>query len=201
MAVIVLVVFASTSIVVSVIRSNNENIDTLVAYGLAQEGLEGLRNIRDSNWLLDAKFNGKIRTVDVWGESFPDSTEAAYYTIDLATLERSTLGVDSPDALASTTPWKLSGISQEAAENLDDTTLILKLEDSITGEVRYGHSQSLGSGDETLFHRYVTIQNISDPAQPMDKIRVSSVVNWMELARKKEVRMDTVLTDWNQGQL
>ena len=43
----------------------------IVAYGLVQEGLEAVRNIRDSNWLLGADFKkGGVINIGLKGSEF-----------------------------------------------------------------------------------------------------------------------------------
>lgn len=58
-AILATVVVAVTSLLVSVKRANTGNSNRLMAYYLAQEGLEGIRNIRDSNWLQGVDWQGK----------------------------------------------------------------------------------------------------------------------------------------------
>lgn len=87
MLVMVLVVYSATTLLISSIRGNVSNVNTMIAYGLAQEGIEAARNIRDSNWLLGAAFSGTVggvrnRTV-IWGAELPSiEGEVRYYTVD-----------------------------------------------------------------------------------------------------------------------
>ena len=52
-----LVIVTATNLLIASMRANTNNINRMVAYNLAQEGLEGFRNIRDNyclhnlNWL------------------------------------------------------------------------------------------------------------------------------------------------------
>ncbi len=84
-SIIVIVIVAATNLIVSIIRTNTQNQNTLIAYGLAQEGLEGVRNIRDSDWLIGASFQGKLGSKTnpkiIWGQAFPDfaSMDSKYY--------------------------------------------------------------------------------------------------------------------------
>jgi len=205
LAVLVLVIFSATSLVVSIIRSNNENIDTLIAYGLAQEGIEGFRNVRDSNWLLGANYVGELgrsSKTPVWGVKLSEVSGASnYYTIDLSQLER--FGdVTEASSMPSHTPWLLdqhSFGSEDQAKSSSDT-LIKKYKDLSKNEVRYGHSL-LGSSEDTRFHRYLMVENNSKDPLEVSSYKVTCVVAWEEQNRPKEVRLSTELTDWNQGQL
>lgn len=199
-AVLVLVIFSATNLVVSIIRTNTDNIHTITAYGLSQEGLEAIRNIRDSNWLLGAKFHGELGTVgkEIWGESFPENPgEEQMYIVKLGVTERPSFQIETVDALIPYTPWKLERVSD--AE--DEDTVIEKYVDDQSGQVTYRHGGAIpGLGEETPYRRYVTVENISE-GMDVNAYRVTSVVEWQEGAREREVRLTTELTDWNQGQL
>ncbi len=199
-AVLVLVIFSATNLVVSIIRTNAENIHAITAYGLAQEGLEAVRNIRDSNWLLGAKFNGELGTIpkEIWGESFPKNPgEERMYTVNVGVSERPNFQIATVDALIPYTPWKLKSISD--AE--DEDTAIEKFVDDQSGRVTYRHGGLIsGLGEETPYRQYVVVENISEGVE-LSAYRVTSVVEWQELTRQREVRLTTELTDWNQGQL
>lgn len=201
MAVLVMVIFSATNLVVSIIRSNTENIRTLTAYGLAQEGIEAVRNMRDSNWLLGARFNGTLGSLayPVWNETLPDDSD--YYIVRLNSLERSPTpitNVSQMTQLAASAPWKLERIT--GPEDTRTTLRAVELENS-GGQVQYVHADILSeSGEETAYHRYLFIENKSEGAT-VEKLRATSVVFWKEFGRDKEVRLVTELTDWNKGQL
>ncbi|MBU0667717.1 prepilin-type N-terminal cleavage/methylation domain-containing protein [Patescibacteria group bacterium] len=206
MAVLTLVIFTATNLVVSIIRSNAENVRTLTAYGLAQEGLEAVRNMRDSDWLLGARFNGKLGAFqkDIWGDAFPDGMgEDGYYTVSLGSLVRSPISINSAsqvDSLANYVPWKLKSI-----KGADDTgALIYKFTDKNSNRVLYRNKYDAldTGGEKTPYSRYLYIENISDPgATALQKMRVESIVKWREPSRDKEIKLVTELTDWNIGQL
>lgn len=209
MSVLVLTVFTATNLVVSIIRSNTENMNTLIAYGLAQEGLESIRNIRDSNWLLNGKFNGEVSkaNVQVWGAAFPSdpqNPETHYYTVEYKDPQMTnTVNFSIGQSISNLnlyTPWRLEDITSVSSVDYGvlDKTLIKK--DSENDEVKYLHSSA---GEATPFHRYIaitpvpyTVQEGTAPEAKFLKMRVTSVVNWLEYGRKKEVRLDTELTDW-----
>lgn len=203
MSVIVLVIFASTNLVISIIRSNTDNINTMIAYGLAQEGLEGVRNIRDSNWLLGARFDGRLKGFEIWGDTFGNSTVPQFFIIDLESLETATGEVDNPGALSGYTPWKIEGIKETDFES--DKTKIKKYTISEqSGEFRYGHSLGAQPGEDTPFYRYLEIYKVKTPYDDneteVNKYRVACIVEWMEFGRSRSVRLDTEITDWYQGQ-
>lgn len=203
-SVLVVVIFSVTNLVVSIIRANNENIHTLTAYGLAQEGLEAVRNIRDSNWLLGARYNGKLGALqqDVWGAALPDTQgESEHYIVKYGVFERS-LNNPGIGEISGAAPWKLEKISDED----DDRALLYRTELPSTtqngvAEIRYEHADGpVSNADPTLYKRSIFIENMSTSSD-FEMMRVTSVVKWEESSRPKEVRLVTELTDWNQGQL
>lgn len=206
MTVLSLVIFTATNLVVQIIRSNTQNIDTMVAYGLAQEGLEGMRNIRDSNWLLGAEFNGDLgqNVLNQWGAVLPQQQdEVRFYKIDLDKLDSQPNVIDrsSRSSVANGTPWRLQQIdvSEEPAPNSAETVLY-KYE--LQGNVRYEHDLlAAPDREESKYHRYLVVQNISDESNVTNKYRAMSVVTWEDAGRARTVRLSTELTDWNQGQL
>ncbi len=203
MSVIVLVIFASTNLVISIIRSNTDNINTMIAYGLAQEGLEGVRNMRDSNWLLGAQFDGQLKGTVIWGATFGKSEQPKFFIIDLGSLATATGEVNDPGALSGHTPWKIEGIEETDFES--DKTKIKKYTiNEQSGEFRYGHSLGAQTGEDTPFYRYLELYKVKTPYDDNDsevnKYRVACIVEWMEFGRSRSVRLDTEVTNWYQGQ-
>lgn len=68
------------SLIVQNIQSQNYNKNSLIAYQLAQEGVELIRQVRDTNWINDVNFN--------------TSLAAGNYTIDYLNLTPQTAGSD-----------------------------------------------------------------------------------------------------------
>lgn len=201
-AILVMVIFASTSLLVSIIRSNANNMSTLVAYGLAQEGLEGVRNIRDSSWLLNANFQTDLPDGSKpFVFDFPkDVDDKRYFTLDYQSFETSLLDLDA-GALADVAPWKLNDITvgdaDETAYAENSETLLDKVKSTSPDEVQYRH----GGGDASIFHRYIVVEPIEHQLSEGTslgydkKLRVTSVVSWKD-AQPHEVRLTTELTDW-----
>jgi prepilin-type N-terminal cleavage/methylation domain-containing protein len=207
MSVITMVVFAATTLLVSIIRSNSSNINRMIAYGLAQEGLEAVRNIRDSDWLLGATFDGKVGKFGSkpWGDTLPPLGGTVFYTVDSSQPVNMNIKINS-SALVNYVPWKitsLSGTDEDALKKNDQRTRIYK--NKVVGdanEIRYMHLKT-SSSVITPFHRYIIIKSLpyTAGAAEIAKYRVTSVVFWSEFGRDTEVRLDTELTDWKQSTL
>lgn len=204
LAVLTMVIVASTNLVVSIIRTNNDNINTLMAYGLAQEGLEGFRNVRDSNWLLSADFEGMVKWTNIWGVDFPLKAEEKFYVIDLFNLgDASQNIVDSVDQITGNAPWRLEDVDDS---ELDKESLVKKFFATGDSGFRYGHkaikSRFENDFDETPFHRYLVVKGLEyDEDNKLTQMRVTSIVYWKDGGRDRRVELTTELTDWNQGQL
>lgn len=208
-SILVLVIFSATSLLVSAIRSNTQNVNTLIAYGLAQEGLEAARNVRDSNWLLGAKFSGEVGTqnVKIWGAafpSFPEDQTIHYYRIERLHPETNLTINPTLSQLSTFAPWSLEDITVDTDFDYGTyaKTRLYKQADESSGFSGYSHSNG---SEETPFHRFVMVTPIAYtsssnglPVNKFLKMRVTSVVQWKESGRDKEVRLDTELTDWKQ---
>jgi len=221
MTVLVLVVLAATDLLVSSIRSNVSNMNTLVAYGLAQEGLEAARNIRDSDWLLGASFIGAAgrNKIPVWGAELPSINDGTrYYTVDfrqpsqlsgpslpgaLPLSSRITSAITLPASLniSAAAPWALTllGLS-DVREGVK--TRLYEMEDRPLKEIHYTHDPL---GKPTPFHRYLTVTPVGYPlctertARCLKKFRVTSTVEWQEYGTTRRVVLDTELTDWKSN--
>ena len=86
-SVLVMVITAATQILVTVLRVNADNVNSLVAYGLAQEGLEAVRFVRDSDAVLGLGFDGTKKSKpdeSVWGEKLYDVMSGAkFFTLQV----------------------------------------------------------------------------------------------------------------------
>lgn len=208
LSVIVLVILASTNLLVSVIRSNSENVNTLTAYGLAQEGLEALRNIRDSNWLLGADFQGKVGAKCLWagGVCLPETVGVKkVFAVQFNQSQPMGVGTVTSDQIPNYSPWELKDITPSTPGGevpVQDSQLYVA--PSPDGEtVWYQPCFSLCTFEPSLFSRFVEVQPLSygSDLTKVKKYRVSSVVRWKEPGRDKEVRLTTELTDWKGGPL
>jgi prepilin-type N-terminal cleavage/methylation domain-containing protein len=203
-AVIVMVVMAATNLLVASIRANAVNISTLVAYGLAQEGIEAVRNIRDSDWLLGADFQGEVgrQNVAPWGDSFPSVVgDTRYYTVEFR--DPLDLEVKNSMQLANAVPWTLKGLMTDKDYGSSSATRLFLKEFGSAKEKRYVHGSQ--SAESTPFHRYIEVIPLAYEmgegrvTAKIMKYRVSSVVNWEEYGQEREVKLETELTDWKRS--
>lgn len=178
------VLIAMTTLTISSIRANQANIFRLTSFYLAQEGIEGLRNVRDSNWLQNYTWNEGGS--DFWGSDF--STDG-YYVIDYYPFADST---DSNSA-----PWSLTYLGFSEAD-LDDSIQLYLAENSISGMQFYLHdtSSSLFNYEETVYQRYLYI-SYPDPDEGILEVTVTML--WQDHGRDRSLEVSSQLTNWREG--
>lgn len=114
-------IVSATNLLVGLISTNQNNVTSLKAYYLAQEGLEAVRNIRDTNWLHNQDWLGEESDA-LWGGHFEIGQE---YSVNL---EEGAFnqGIDSGfgdssevGALSSAKPWSISGSDYGTGDDSD----------------------------------------------------------------------------------
>ena len=158
------------------IRANQANIHRLTAYYLAQESLEGFRNMRDSNWKQNYVWNGGA---DFWGADFNGD---GYYVIDREIDTRFIPGAEVGKA-RSAAPWELNSFGEDVdaarvAGQLVDRPYVRYV------EVRYESEESF-------------IEGLDDSKQ--DLMGVTVHVEWIDHARPQSLMVSTELSDWQQN--
>lgn len=195
-ALIVIVIVTATNLLITSMRANRENVNKIIAYNLAQEALEGFRNIRDGYWIHNQFWRGSDDK-NLFGESFIE--DGSYIVKKQHNLKTTNdcfvLGEDSNTAfeVRSAVPWKLEPFSMELSK------IYIKDGDFI----EYVHeSTDKYSG----FDRWIEVKTIPyDLAKNENeenlKISVTAVVKYKDRSRERELRIPTVLTDWKAGPL
>jgi len=187
--VIVVIIITATNLLVTSMRANQSNVNKIIAYNLAQEALEGFRNIRDGLWMHNQYWRGSNK--NLFGASF--EKDGSYVIKKKQNLLTTDSCSNEPAAVQSAAPWELVNFSEDRSQ------LYL-----IEGEVKkYVHEVT---DKKSKFSRWVEVQNIpydlaSDENKDKLKIAVTAVVQWTDGSQTKEIRIPTVLTDWKAGPL
>jgi prepilin-type N-terminal cleavage/methylation domain-containing protein len=191
---------AMATLVIVTMRANTANMNSLQAYYLSEQGIEAMRNIRDSNWMQNYGWNGGD---DLWGDSFEcDALNMTrYFTVDenetvSASFSRFNLSpvLVLPDYVVAAfpsvpdAPWDLV----EIASVPSDAAKLYSVVDE-GGYTKFTHDT--GAGSETIFSRYIQI-SYTDCDQ--DIAEVSSVVTWNERGNEKSLVLSTYLTNWQK---
>ncbi|MFA5843031.1 MAG: hypothetical protein WC882_05205 [Candidatus Gracilibacteria bacterium] len=176
-----IVLIGITTLTITSIRANEANIHRLTAYYLAQEGLEGMRTIRDSNWLQNYTWN---EGDSLWGIGFE---QEGYYLIDYvpgSTVEPfklTFLGTEEPSSEGVQLYWAGNDASHFYVQDKDASLSSWASEAEASPYKRY---------------LYVTYPNSAE-----DIAEVTAVVLWDEHGHSKSMEVSTRLSDWKEGPL
>lgn len=177
-----LVLFSAFGLIAQSIATHTNIKNRVTAIDLAREGLEIVRNVRDTNWI---KYSGDKRTQWLCYQS-PCTAVAhrlsnGFYTVDplvvqplLKATEQSLLDVDN-------------------VTNYDEYQI---LDDPALG---FNHV----SGQSTMFYRQIELQLYTNAACGNDVddcpevgVNVISRVQWLEGSRKSQITLQTRLYDF-----
>ncbi|MFH1533886.1 MAG: type II secretion system protein [Nitrospirota bacterium] len=181
-------IVSASNLLVSMVKTNKLNVQSLQAYFLAQEGIEAVRNIRDTNWLHNLDFRGESGLYD-------ELEEGHYYSVFLddggwrnsSPAENAT----SIGALDTMKPWEFN---EGFYDPYNQSFGLVKNSDGYIGKA--------GSSDDPVFYRYIEILDACvAPEECEDFMLVRSVVTWKDGNRDREVALDTVLSNWKGGAL
>jgi prepilin-type N-terminal cleavage/methylation domain-containing protein len=191
-------VVTATNLLVGLMKSNRLITQNLQAHFLATEGIEAVKNIRDSNWLNNMDFRGEREFLGLFEED-------KYYVV----FAREGAWVDIGDVITENAdinslnyflPWEVQELETDDEGNIkDDVQAAICVKNETD---RYFSDCS--SGKETEFKRYISISTACNSDEMMSDVeyckhsmKVTSTVYW----EREEISLDTVLTDWKGGVL
>jgi prepilin-type N-terminal cleavage/methylation domain-containing protein len=173
-AILSIVMSSITVLTIISIQANQANVNRLTAYYLAQEGVEGLRNMRDSNWLQNYGWDADSG----WGIDFEAD---GYYKIDYLP------GGDPP--------WELTYGGNDLDVFLGSDLMLYLANDG--GHVFYvNNTASWSDYSASRYNRYLHITHDVDGE---DILEVTAVVFWDDHGNERDVQVSTLLTDWREG--
>lgn len=210
MMILTVAIVSASNLLTGIISSNQNNLTTLQAYYLSQEGLEIVRNIRDTNWLHNRDWLGK-GSVEIWGEKFEISdvkdSEGNYvgkeYVVEVVDVvgASSFANKDSDGtnigSVASESPWRVKSMDSNPDVQI------------------YGHGDYLDSlgasydGVPSGFSRKIFIKKydceyLKSAGLCEDEnayVLVQSKVEWNLGAKKRELVLSEVVSNWKGGAL
>ncbi|MBI4235348.1 prepilin-type N-terminal cleavage/methylation domain-containing protein [Candidatus Peregrinibacteria bacterium] len=188
--ILTIAIVAATQILIGLIGFNQNNVNSLKAHYLAMEGLEIVRNIRDTNWLHNYDWLGE-ESGDLWvGDLVPGGGAAKIIGVDAN--DTSVGGVDAGiasaglAALKGFAPWIISGaaspvilLGDEDAENSGFTREI-----QILPYVSSGPDDAVCVGSDC--ENFVVVKSKVTFAQGIDV---------------RSITLQTILTNWKNGAL
>ncbi len=167
-------IVSASNLLVGLVNTNENNLTTLQAHYYAVEGIEAVRNIRDTNWLHNRDWLGS-GSVDLWGGDFSDgyTNENADYSVVMETGAFSQ-GPDESRSefrnLKQVRPWSISDISSKEIDNVQ--------------------------GEASGFKRSISISKYQENA-----VLVKSTVEWDLGTKKRSLSISEILTNWKNGAL
>ncbi len=220
-SVLVLVIVSASNVLATVMRTNADNVNSLVAYGLAQEGLESMRFIRDSNVLLGVNFDGGVEgqsNNEVWGAKlFGNGGAKNFILINNEEVQESCIQpeplkgclpvqlkevsevLDRLPAAASTLVYQVGGVTN-AAQNSEVGGSFLGAGENEFRFVQLSDSEQPSvNSTATPFHRFIHVEPLpaGGDGQLPSALRVSSGVFWKGSGGvDKKVVLTSELTNW-----
>jgi len=136
MMILTVAIVSATNLLMGLIDSNKTAVKTMQAYYLAQEGVEAVRNVRDSNWLHNKDWLGKDSAL-IWGNVLTSQNEDSYDfilnsvawgAVDLRILviNESTMGLYAP--------WKITKSAGRIYKYISGNGTYLSSENSVGSE-------------------------------------------------------------------
>lgn len=179
----------------SSMRLTNYNKDFIVASGLANEGIELVRNIRDGNykrfypWDVIEQDSTKLDRIAYSENFFPETvTEFTVEDIDLDGIFGEWTDIK-----------EISDFSEDISEltgNMQDYRLYKTPEGVYTHE----DSNSVGPNEETKFYRYVRFEPVqygTSPATINNALKVTSKVLWYD-KKLYDFEVQTIIADFKK---
>lgn len=184
-------IVSATNLLVGLISTNQNNVTSLQAYYLAQEGLEAVRNIRDTNWLHNQDWLG-LGSDALWGGHFEVVGNEYSVNLEGAAFNRGiTAGLTGDISLLnSAKPWSITDGS---------TGLIYKYSN---GPDVYLTSAA-GDGENSGFKRIIVIKPYEDSSGSVSSgyVLVESKITWQLGSKNRELTLSNILTNWKGGAL
>lgn len=203
--VIVMVIVGTIGVYVTTLSTSRTLLQRLIASELAQEGLEIVRNIRDTNWKQGLEWDQQGASEQNLWETPLAAGEYIVYRLPQASLVqpfiRSSMNADLSARLLKvkqSLPWKIFPFQNDI-----DAKLYI-LENS--GMRSYVHLTGLPGFSHDVTESFYTRKIVLTPLQvdvdsvenatDIQKFRVTSIVEYRDRSAVKEVRLSTELTDW-----
>ncbi|MDD3646123.1 MAG: hypothetical protein PHH06_01815 [Candidatus Gracilibacteria bacterium] len=177
-------------VISSSLNMNIYNQNQIIAGNLAREGIELVRNIRDSNYITYHKWNQKGPYLDYTNTDNFFST-GSYYIVENDYSEYSQF------------PIKVTDITTgfgEGVENLTGSMENYRL--CLDSEKRYTYDCSTSGNKKTQFYRYIKFDEVkynsgTNTELISDAYKVNAKVIWY-MKGYHEIQIDTILADWKR---
>lgn len=203
MMILTVAIVSASNLLSGIIDSNRNNLTTLQAYYLSQEGLEMVRNIRDTNWLHNMDWLGK-GSIQVWRGQFKFG-ENIVHMVDAAGTKSSIKKDDysNPTSIlevGSQSPWTIGGSSlgkiYRHGKSIQDKPF-LDSNSSNAEDTGFKRTIVVSAYD----CKYLVAKGVPCPSDKDSYVLVQSKVEWSIGAKKRDLVLSQVLSNWKGGAL
>lgn len=213
--VIALTITSITFLVVDTISANAANMRTFQASQLSQEGLELVRNMRDSNWIRNLDWLGsqennregayfalnfaKTNNLEAIKKDPNLEINSYYYTVDHSPNFEMQMGSSEFMASGRELPWKIKSIGKS---DLLESGKLYECDD-VRKPIFVHDSEAWGCTNQSLFTRYIVIEpyELDEYGKNTFMIRVRSVTQWQGRNGLQSVELLEDMTDWRRSSL
>ncbi len=191
-------IVSASNLLVSMVKTNKVNVQSLQAYYLAQEGIEAIRNIRDTNWLHNLDFMGEngLYGFEVGRDYYVFLDNGGWIN---SGNEKDATSINMLDQM---NPWIFD---RSTYAQYNDAFGLIK-------EDPGGYISKAGTSEDPVFYRYIQILDACDHDAELelehfdtdeckDFMLVRSVVEWDDGGKPREIALETVLSNWKGGAL
>lgn len=188
-------IVTATNLLVGLISTNRNNVMTLQAYYLAQEGIEAVRNIRDTNWLHNDDFKGSMET----GNSYGIFLKSEGWKSSVA------VSVSDQSGLMAYSPWEINSAGDTDSVRNFDPSFALGINDDFGSH--YYSTAALKRDSDVVFYRHIDVlpacgSEISRADSDCENFMlVRAVVDWHDGTKDRELHIDAILSNWKNGAL
>lgn len=170
------------------IRANHEAEQRIIAYNFAREGVEAIRNLRDTNWLRFPANRTQCWDVML---TVTTSTDCGSVGVDRVGSEDGTSYIVYPETIDDTRflSWNIVSVDP----SVDDLTLY-SFDFGTDGTTLYTHDST---GTATPYTRLVTVTSSDEDVDTYyDILTVTSVVSWEFAGVTRSVTFVDELTNY-----
>lgn len=173
MMILTVAIVTATNLLTGLQNSNRNNLTTLQAYYYGVEGLEAVRNIRDSNWLHNRDWLGANST-DLWGGEMKGE-----YAVTLTGAYDQGPDPSSIEVRQLWAPWTISANVEEPIPSVNSASI-----------------------DNTEFTRKISVRPYEKGGEAVEgAVVVDVTVTWSLGAKERELVLSEILTNWKDGVL
>ncbi|MCX6735238.1 MAG: prepilin-type N-terminal cleavage/methylation domain-containing protein [Candidatus Peregrinibacteria bacterium] len=207
MMILTVAIVSASNLLTGIIDSNRNNLTTLQAYYLSQEGLEIVRNIRDTNWLHNKDWLGNDKdSMQIWGGKLIVGKNDNIVNVVDAAGTKSFVKQDSPDFAKAPTsgevraesPWEISSgagkIYRHGMLSVDKPFLDSNV--VIDGDTGFKRTIGISQYDCSYLSKYSVNLCVTGKF-----ILVQSKIDWNIGAKPRSLVLSEVLTNWKGGAL